>query len=256
MPVLEISIDSVESAQAAQEGGAQRVELCSALREGGLTPSLGLLRAVRRANTGKVFIIIRPRSGDFLYSEAEFGVMREDIAIAAGEGVDGVVFGMLTAEGDVDLDRTRELVDLARPMQVTFHRAFDMARDLDAALEDVIACGADRILSSGGAPNALAGTAALHKLTAAATGRITLVAGGGVRPENAGEILRRTGVRELHSSLRRHRRSLMHSTERAVQLSDAGFDEFDRTFVLAEDVRALVRNAEAALAGALPGSPR
>jgi len=154
---LEICVDSVESAMAAQEGGAQRVELCSALTEAGLTPSIGMIRAVRKHISIGLHVMIRPRGGDFLYSEDEVDVMREDIALAAESGANGVVFGLLTEDGDVDLARTIELIEIARPMEVTFHRAIDMARDLEAAVGDVIQAGADRLLTSGGAQNALLG---------------------------------------------------------------------------------------------------
>ncbi len=240
MPTIEISVDSVEAALAAERGGAQRIELCSALSEGGLTPSLGLIRAVRRLCSLPVFVIIRPRGGDFLYSADEFAVMREDIEIAAAAGVQGVVFGLLTAAGDVDVPRTRELVELARPMQVTFHRAFDMTRDLDQALEDVIRCGADRILTSGGQPSALLGSQRLRGLVRTAGGRITLLVGGGVRPGNISELAHTTGATEFHSSLRRSVPSPMQFRSAAVQLGSQGADEYTRHTVLQQDVEDLV----------------
>lgn len=245
MPLLEISVDSLESALAAEQGGAQRVELCSALREGGLTPSLGLLRAVRAKLSIDVYVLIRPRSGDFLYTDAEFEIMREDIHIAAQAGADGVVLGLLTADGDVDVPRTQALVEEAAPMQVTFHRAFDMARDLPAALESVIACGADRVLTSGGSPSAWAGRESLHHLVQRAEERITLLVGGGVRPNNIGELLQFTGATEFHSSMRRTRPSQMRYRAAHLSLGEPGIDEYTLSGVRAEEVRELVLAARA-----------
>jgi copper homeostasis protein len=198
---LEVCIDSVESAAAAAKGGADRIELCSALSEGGITPSSGLIRAVREAAGIQLYIIIRPRGGDFVYSERELDVMRRDIAAAKEHGADGIVLGVLKPDNTVNRARTSELVELARPLRVTFHRAFDACRDFNEALEDVIACGADRLLTSGGRPEAAKGLKTIAGLERQARRRIRIMAGGGIRIGNVRTIALRTGVHEVHSSL-------------------------------------------------------
>jgi copper homeostasis protein len=242
MTFLEICVDSVESAVASEAGGAQRVELCSALIEGGLTPSLGLIRTVRSRVKIGVHIMIRPRGGDFLYTRDELAVMREDIAIAVQCGVDGVVFGLLTAEGDIDVEQTRELVELARPLEVTFHRAIDMTRDIHDALEDVIRTGADRVLTSGAEPNALLGRHRLRELVKTSEGRIQIMVGGGVRAENVQEIASTSRALNYHSGLRRVVPSLIKHQTREVHLGDSSVDDYAHGVVQTEDVR-LLRDA-------------
>jgi copper homeostasis protein len=237
--LLEICVDSVESAIAAQRGGAQRVELCSALLEGGLTPSSGLIGAVRESLSIQVVTIVRPRGADFFYSDEEFAVMKRDIAATRSQGANGVALGVLMRDGQVDVERTRELVELARPMEVTFHRAIDWAPQLEEALEQVIEAGADRILTSGGAQTAMLGVDRIAGMVAKADRRIGVMVCGTVRKENIGEIARRTNAFEFHASLRKPTSSPVSYRNEMLSLGEPGVDEFARYAVAAEDVRAL-----------------
>lgn len=186
---------------AAQRGGADRVELCLNLNIGGVTPSIDLMRAVRDQLRIRVFAMIRPRGGGFVYSEAEFREMLRSIGHAKQARVDGVVAGILRSDGSVDVERTKELVAMARPLPVTFHRAFDDCGDLPRALEEVIQTGAGRILTSGGAKSALQGAAILAELVREAGNRITIVPGAGISASNIALVVKETGAREFHSGL-------------------------------------------------------
>ena len=199
--LLEISVETGEAALAAQRGGADRVELCGNLNIGGVTPSVELMRAVHAQLHIPIFGMIRPRGGEFVYSVAEFAEMRRSIGEAKQAGVDGVVAGVLTSDGSVDMERTRELVILARPLPLTFHRAFDDCGDLRGALEKVIQTGASRILTSGSAKSALEGAGILAELIAAAGNRITIVPGAGISASNIARVVKETGAREFHSGL-------------------------------------------------------
>jgi len=199
---FEVCAESLPACLAARDGGADRIELCSALSEGGLTPSHGLIDAAVRLSELPVHTILRPRGGDFLYSDAEFELMRADLLHARQLGASGVVVGLLDAQGKVDIERTRALVALAHPLQVTFHRAFDCLSDPLQGLEDVIATGCGRLLTSGGRPDVLQGAAAIGRLVVQAAGRIRVAVGGGLRLTNAREVARLTRATAFHGSLR------------------------------------------------------
>lgn len=206
---IEICLDSVESAIMAQKGGADRVELCDNLFQGGTTPSLGAVRIARRSIDIGLQVIIRPRGGDFLYSDIEYEVMKEDIKTAKAEGADGVVFGILTKDGEVDIQRNRELRELAYPMNATFHRAFDVVKDYPAALETVIDLGFDRILTSGLSATVLEGSEIIADLVKRAGERIIIMPGNGITTKNMDRIIALTGASEYHVFVDKARESGM-----------------------------------------------
>ncbi len=198
-PVLiEACVDAIDSAIEADAGGAGRIELCGELLQGGVTPSAGLIGAVWERATIPVFVLIRPRTGDFHYSTDEIDVMLRDIDHARAMDVDGVVLGALTKDGDLDIGALARLVDAAGAMEVTFHRAFDYVRNQQVALEALVELGVDRVLTSGGAPTALEGVDQLARLVKQAEGHIEIMAGGGINASNVAEIVARSGVREVH----------------------------------------------------------
>jgi copper homeostasis protein len=196
--IFEICVDSVEGVRAARAAGATRVELCASLLEGGITPSRGMIRQARTVPGIKLHVIIRPRGGDFLFNDAEFAAMASDIETAKAEGADGIVIGQLTADGLVDVVRTRELMTLARPMAVTFHRAFDMTADPFAALETLVDLGIDRILTSGQEASVLEGLPMIAQLVKRAGDRIVIIPGGGITPRNVDRIVAAARPKEIH----------------------------------------------------------
>jgi copper homeostasis protein len=238
---LEVCIDSVESAIAAERGGARRVELCSDLLEGGITPGAGLIASVRRSIRIQLYVMIRPRGGDFYYSGSEFEVMREEIDYARKLGADGVVLGLLDKQACVDVARTRQLVELAAPLGVTFHRAVDMTPDIGAALEDVIATGAVRLLTSGGEPTVTRGLAEITRMVEAAHGRIAIMPGGGITAENIASIAQTTGATEFHSSARTASPSPISFRKPGMTMGELRDREYRRYTVRDESVNALVR---------------
>lgn len=225
--LFELCVESLASAEAAERGGADRIELCTQLEIGGVTPAYELTAATIRALRIPVHVLIRPRGGDFVYSAAEFEQIKQQIEWVKEAGAAGVVLGVLRADGHVDVPRSHELVALARPMKVSFHRAFDETRDKAEALEAVIATGADCLLTSGGAPDVLTGAEELGRLVHQAGERIQIMAGGGLRLTNIVEVLDRSGVPCLHGSL----------TERGTDRENVNGDD---TAILEADVRTMV----------------
>lgn len=195
---LEVCVDSIQSCLAAQAGGADRIELCDNLFEGGTTPSAGMISLAREQLNLKIQVIIRPRGGDFLYSDLEFEIMKRDIETAKKLGADGVVIGILNADGTVDIKRSEELVALARPLSVTFHRAYDMTKDPFQSLEEVISTGADRLLTSGMMNEAPDGAQLIAKLVEKANDRIIIMPGAGINKDNIRDMISITGAKEYH----------------------------------------------------------
>ena len=200
MRKLEVCCSNIESVRAAKEAGADRIELCTALETGGVTPSIGLIREAVNVFGKGVFVLIRERAGDFVYSPAELKVMKDDIRAAVKAGVSGVVIGALTPENEIDLEGLKFMMEAAEGVDVTFHRAFDETADPLKALESVIEAGCHRILTSGHAPTAPEGLSLLKELNDKAADRIIILAGSGVTSENAATILNESGCREIHGS--------------------------------------------------------
>jgi copper homeostasis protein len=244
--LVEVCVDSVPSAVAAERGGAARIELCSDLVEGGITPSAGLIETVRAAVTLPVHVMIRPRGSDFYYDADEFEAMRRDIALAKQLGANGVVFGILDVNANVDVVRTRHLLDLARPLEITFHRAFDMSADLFRALDEVCAAGVDRLLTSGGEQTSIEGAATIAQLVARAQGRIIVMPGSGIKPENARSLVEQTGAREIHVGLRSSLPSPMTHRNPRISMGKIPGREYQRFQVLEENVRSLCSALEGA----------
>lgn len=217
---LEITVNSVTSALLAQEGGADRIELCENFYEGGTTPGAGSIAKAREMLPISLFVMIRPRGGDFHYSNLEMEIMKKDIQIAKELGVDGVVFGLLNADGTVDRKHTSVLVKLSRPLQVTFHRAFDLTPDPFTALEEITETGADRILTSGQAPTAMEGAPVIASLLKQAGNRIIIMPGAGIHEGNIRELKVLTGAAEFHASLRTKRMSDMVFQNKRIPMGD------------------------------------
>jgi copper homeostasis protein len=198
--LLEIACFNFESALIAQKAGAHRIELCENYKEGGVTPSKELIRTVKQSLSIPVIVMIRPRPGNFIYTDTAFALMKNDISFCKEQGCNGLVFGILTGDHKIDAERCKELIELARPLPCTFHRAFDFIENSEEALEQLIAIGFSRLLTSGKAKSALEGSAGLKKLIAKASDRVTIIPGGGIRSSNVSMLILNTGATEIHSA--------------------------------------------------------
>ena len=236
---VEICANSVASCLQAQKGGAHRVELCAGIPEGGTTPSYGEIAIARKLLNIELNIIIRPRGGDFLYSDVEHQTMVHDIKMAKKLGVDGIVIGCLNADGTIDMARNKELIDAAQGMSVTFHRAFDMCKDPFESLEQIVALGCDRLLTSGQQPTAIEGISLLSKLVVKANERIIIMPGSGVNENNIATIAKETKAREFHFSAREPINSKMEYRNPNLKMGGTvvSIDEYVQNITDAEKVQ-------------------
>ena len=237
---LEVCAGCIESVFAAQRGGAFRVELCSGLDEGGLTPSLGFVEVAVTVPRLRKHVLIRPRGGDFLYTEAEKKVICRDIQYMKDLGVDGVVVGALNADGTIDIEAMRNFMKAASGIDVTFHRAFDLCLNPSVALEQIVDLGCSRVLTSGTASTAEEGIPLLSKLVEQAKGRVSIMPGCGVSALNAAKIIRETGACEIHASARARFQSKMLYRHDGVGMGKSGVDEYARMATSEDCVRAIV----------------
>ncbi|QDW24699.1 copper homeostasis protein CutC [Pedobacter sp. KBS0701] len=239
IPCLEVCANSYQSALAAQNGGAKRVEFCDNLAEGGTTPSYGQLALAKKNLSIEIWPIIRPRGGDFLYSGTEFELMKEDIKICKSLNCEGIVIGILKADGTVDKERCAELIALAKPMEVAFHRAFDMSNDMDQALEDLISLNIKRVLTSGGASSAILGAEKLSRLVKKANGRITIMPGAGINENNIKNLIDQTGATQFHASAKEFVPSKMEFRNTETKMGSID-DEYRYELTSETKVKALV----------------
>lgn len=240
-PLVEICCGDIESVVAARQGGADRIELCSALAAGGLTPSAGMIETAVTVGVPEVNVLIRPREGDFLYSDAETQVMLRDIRQSAEAGANGVVIGALNADGTIATGTCRRLIEMARDhgLSVTFHRAFDQCSNPLRSLEEIIDLGCDRLLTSGQASSALIGAELIGSLQRHAGSRIIIMAGAGITPDNAAEVIRATGVSEIHASAKTTTESQMAFRISKVTMGRDDVDDYSRQVTSADTVARL-----------------
>jgi len=242
--IFEVCVDSVAGVRAAKAARADRVELCADLLEGGITPSLGMIRQARAVDGITLHVMIRPRGGDFIFDDDELAIMRADIGIAKDEGADGIVIGLLTADGEIDVERTSELFSLARPLSVTFHRAFDMTRDPFQALEALVDLGIDRVLTSGQEATVLEGLPLLSKLFERAGDRIAVMPGGGITSRNIGRIFDALKPKEIHfAALQPVSSSMRFRRPHVFMGAELRPPEYDRLDTSLDSVRAIMAQA-------------
>jgi len=240
---IEICVDTVESAIEAQNAGADRIELCNNLLEGGTTPGFGTICSARNNLTIGLNVIIRPRGGDFLYSDLDFDIMRRDIDSCGECGVDGIVLGIMEPDGSIDIERTAKLIEFARPMSATFHRAFDMCNDPFRGLEDVIATRADRLLTSGQKNRANEGVGLINKLITAADDRIIIMPGSGINDSNIVRIAQCSGAKEFHLTGRKVIESGMSYRKQDISLGAGSYiSDFSRKVADSDMIRSIISN--------------
>lgn len=243
--ICEICVDSVAGVRVAKAAGAARVELCASLIEGGITPSRGMIRQARAVAGIKLHVIIRPRGGDFLFDDDEFAAMEADIETAKAEGADGVVIGQLATDGRIDVARTRDLMARARPLAVTFHRAFDMTPDPLEALETLVELGIDRVLTSGQEASVLEGLPLIRELVEKAGQRIIVMPGGGITARNAGRIIAEARPREIHfAALELAEGGMRFRRPHVFMGGELRPPEFDRLVTSADTIRAVMKNSK------------
>lgn len=239
---VEICVDSLQSALAAEKGGASRIELCDNLIGGGTTPSAGMIELARKYLTIDINVMIRPRSGDFCYSALELEVMKRDIEIARKYGVNGIVIGVLKPNGEIDANMMKELIQLSRPLSVTFHRAFDMAKDLFESLDILIDLGVERILTSGKESNALQGVDLIRELVKRAEGKIIIMPGAGINEENVRDLIYNTRVKEIHLSAKKRVESVMEYRNHKINMGGSLIlSEYDNYFTCEDSVRNITK---------------
>ncbi len=239
---VEICVDSLKSALAAEKGGANRVELCDNLTGGGTTPSAGMIELARKYLTIDLNVMTRPRSGDFCYSPLELEVMKRDIDIAKKYGVNGIVIGVLKPNGEININMMKELIQLARPLTVTFHRAFDMTKDPFESLDILIDLGVERILTSGKESNAIQGVELIRELVKRAEDKIIIMPGAGINERNVKDIIGSTGAREIHLSAKKRVEGIMeYRNDRVNMGGNLVLSEYDNYFTCEESVRNITK---------------